>query len=297
MAQRTVEIIGVPMDLGQSLRGVDVGPSAIRYTGLAERLRRLCYEVVDHGNLEVPVRDTLFATGGMDLAHPIRLVCENLYREVASVVARGSLPVVLGGDHSIAIGSVGGATTRDSVGVLWVDAHADYNTPELSPSGNIHGMPLAILTGRGPQELIDVGRPGAKVAPENVVLIALRDLDAGERRKLRDSHMHIYTMRSVDERGIGSVVREALKQIGHLERIHVSLDLDSVDPDFAPGVGTPVTGGLNTREAQLLMELLAEDGRVGSVDVVEINPILDVRNRTAALAADLLASLLGKTIL
>ena len=297
MTQQTVRLIGVPMDLGQSLRGVDVGPSAVRNAGLAERLQNLNYQVQDLGNILVPVRAALPACQGMDFVRPIRAVCNLLYQAVAETIEAGELPVVLGGDHSIAIGSVGGASDAGPVGVLWIDAHADYNTPEASPSGNIHGMPLAILTGRGPRALVDVGRPGPKVAPTDVVLIAVRDLDREERRILRESQMGIFTMREIDENGIASVTRMALDRLSHVPRLHVSLDIDSLDPLYAPGVGTPVAGGLSTREAHLLMEIVAEDGRVGSVDVVEINTILDVRNRTAVLAADLLASLLGKTIL
>ncbi len=285
------------MDLGQSLRGVDVGPSAVRYAGLTERLRKLNYNVLDCGNVPVPVRDTLVSSEESDFVRPIRASCSMLYEEVSIALAAGDLPVVLGGDHSIAIGSVGGATHAGPAGVIWVDAHADYNTPVSSPSGNIHGMPLAILTGHGTSELINVGRPGAKVAPKDVMLIALRDLDAHERKELRKSGMGLYTMREIDERGMAAVTREALSRLKHLARIHVSFDMDSIDPNYAPGVGTPVAGGLSTREAHLLTELIAEDGRLGSVDVVEINPILDVRNRTATLAAELLASLLGKTIL
>lgn len=285
------------MDLGQRLRGVDVGPSAIRYAGLARRLEKLNYSVVDCGNIPVPVQGTLHLHKGSDFVGPISLVCEMLYEEVSDAIATGDLPVVMGGDHSIAIGSVGGATQSGPVGLLWIDAHADFNTPDGSPSGNIHGMPLAVLTGHGVQQLVDVGRPGAKIEPENVVLIAVRDLDFEERRKLRESRMGIFTMREIDERGIATVAREALGRLRHVQRLHVSLDVDSIDPNYAPGVGTPVPGGLNTREAHLLMELIAEDGRLGSVDVVEINPILDTRNRTATIAADLLASLFGKTIL
>ena len=295
--KQTVEIIGAPLDLGQSLRGVDMGPSAVRYAGLAKRLETLGYRVRDVGNVQTPVRDHLSRTAKDHFAAPIHDACEVLYKAVSQALEREELPIVLGGDHSIAIGSVGGASQSGAMGLLWIDAHADFNTPDVSPSGNIHGMPLAILNGHGDPTLVNVGRPGAKVDPNDVVIIALRDLDAIERLRLLESGMHIFTMREIDERGIAAVTREALERLRHRERLHVSLDLDSVDPAFAPGVGTPVTGGLSTREAHLLMEIIAEDGRVGSLDVVEINPILDVRNRTAGLAADLVASLLGKRIL
>jgi arginase len=182
------------------------------------------------------------------------------------------------------------------VGLLWIDAHGDYNTPDTSPSGNIHGMPLATLMGLGAPELVNLGRPGPKVEPEDVMIIALRDLDIVEKQMLRDSGMGIYTMREIDERGIGEVAHEALRRLHHHKRLHISLDMDSLDPIYAPGVGTPVRGGLTEREAHLLMEILADDDRVGSVDVVEINPILDEKNRTAQMAAELLTSLLGKSI-
>ena len=293
----TIRLIGVPMDFGQSLRGVDVGPSAIRYAGLTERLEKLHYRVMDCGNIAVPVRSSLPTDPSTNFADPIRCVCEELYTAVAEAITAGDVPLVMGGDHSIAIGSVGGATHDGPVGLLWIDAHADCNTPETSPSGNIHGMPLATLTGRGIPKLVNVGRKGAKIPPENVALIALRAADREERVTLRNSRMGIYTMREIDERGIAATARNALHQLRHVKHLHVSLDMDSLDPNYAPGVGTPVAGGLSTREAHLLMEIIAEDGRLRSLDVVEINPILDSRNRTATLAADLLASLLGQTIL
>ena len=285
------------MDLGQDLRGVDVGPSALRYAGLAQRLRQLDHHVEDLGNVEVAVRGSITETGGTSLIEPICRSCEKIYAAVGASVADGFLPLVMGGDHSIAIGTVGGATEAGPAGVLWIDAHADFNTPRSSPSGNVHGMPLAVLCGQGPDALVNVGRMGAKLRPEDIMLIALRALDTRERGMLQERHLGLYTMREIDERGIGTVVREALERLRHRDRLHVSFDVDSIDPMFAPGVGTPVPGGLSTREAHLMMELIAEDGRVGSVDVVEINPILDERNRTAVLAAQLLASLLGKTIL
>ena len=293
----TVRLLGVPIDLGQDLRGVDVGPSALRYAGLAQRLKQLNLQVEDHGNIEVAVRATLPAEGGASFIGPICATCERVYLAVQGAIDDGRLPLVMGGDHSIAIGTVGGTTHRSPAGVLWIDAHADYNTPETSPSGNIHGMSLAVLCGNGPKELVNVGRPGPKIKPEDVMIIALRATDKYERKALREGGMGLYTMREIDERGIAAITREALRLLGHHNRIHVSFDVDSIDPMFAPGVGTPVAGGLSTREAHLLMELIAEDGRISSLGVVEINPILDDRNRTARLAADLLASLLGKTIL
>ena len=290
-----IRLIGVPMDLGQSLRGVDMGPSALRYAGLAERLTRLGYQVEDLGNIETAVRATV--SGPDDLAEPIRVACELLYRHVREAVEAGCIPLVMGGDHSIAIGTVGGTTHHEPAGVLWIDAHADFNTAVSSPSGNIHGMPLAVLCGTGIKSLVNVGRPGAKIRPEDIVIIALRATDTREKRMLRATNMGLFTMRNIDELGVAEVVRQALKKLGHCKRLHVSFDADSIDPMFAPGVGTPVQGGLNTREAHLIMELIAEDGRLASAGVVEINPILDERNKTAKLSASLLASLFGKTIL
>lgn len=294
----SIRLIGVPMDLGQNLRGVDVGPSALRYAGLAQRLKRLGHHVEDRGNVEVPVRGTLNdEEQGLSFVPEIQATCTHVYEEARRAIADGCLPIFMGGDHSIAIGTIGGVTHEGPTGVLWIDAHGDYNTPETSPSGSIHGMPLAVLRGLGLPGLVNLGRPGPKLDPEDVMLIALRDLDALESEMLRNSRMGLYTMREIDERGIGDVTREALRRLHHHDRIHISLDMDSLDPMIAPGVGTPVSGGLNFREAHLLMELLADDGRIGSIDVVEINPILDEKNRTALVATELLMSLLGKSII
>ncbi|RMG65525.1 MAG: arginase [Calditrichaeota bacterium] len=294
--QKPVQIIGVPMDLGQSRRGVDMGPSAVRYAGLLERIRRLGFAVEDLGNVEVSVRDTLPAEGGLAYLPSIVHTCNLVAEQGRQSIADGKMPVFLGGDHSIAMGTVAGVQAGESVGVIWVDAHGDCNTPETSPSGNIHGMPLAALMGFGWEEMINVGGPGAKLRPEDVVMIGVRDLDPGEKTFLRQQGVTVFTMREIDERGIGQVAREALSRLPH-GRLHVSLDMDVLDPWEAPGVGTPVPGGLTYREAHLLMELLCDDGRVASLDVVEINPILDYHNRTAERAVDLVASLLGQSIL
>jgi arginase len=223
--------------------------------------------------------------------------CELIYEQGQKAIAEGCIPLFIGGDHSIAAGTVGGVTHNAPSGLLWIDAHGDFNTPESSPSGNIHGMPLAALMGLGTPELVNLGRPGPKLKSSDVVLIGSRDLDLEERRLLKQSRIGVYSMREIDERGIATVVREALARLQHLPRLHVSLDMDCLDPMDAPGVGTPVTGGLTYREAHVLMEILADSGCIGSIDVVEINPILDERNRTAEIAAELLASLLGKSIL
>ena len=215
----------------------------------------------------------------------------------SEAIADDRFPLFLGGDHSIAAGTVGGVSTAEPIGLLWIDAHADANTPETSPSGNIHGMPLAALLGRGAAALVDVGRPGPKLTFDRVALIGLRDLDPGEQALLRDNSVAAFTMTHVDEYGIGEVTRRALSHLADLDRLHVSFDLDVVDPLEAPGVGTPVPGGLTYREAHLLMEVLSRDGRVRSADLVEVNPILDARNRTAEMGVELVASLLGKSIL
>ena len=293
-SDRVIRVVGVPMDLGQSQRGVDMGPSAIRYARLGERLKRLGYQVEDAGNLQIPANVSVPESG---LVSTVRGICEDIYQQARGSLAGGRLPLFLGGDHSIAIGTVGGVTNERECGVLWIDAHGDFNTPDTSASGNIHGMPLAVLLGRGDERLVDVGRPGRKLDPRDVVVIGLRQLDPRERDMLKASGMGLYTMRDVDERGASAVAEEALTRLEHRSALHVSLDLDALDPGEAPGVGTPVEGGLSYREAQLLMELVADTGKLGSMDVVEVNPMLDHENRTGALAVQLVASALGKSIL
>jgi arginase len=297
MASKTIRIIGVPIDLGQDQRGVDMGPSAIRYAGLSAALKRLGYPLHDAGNLYVPVRDTLANQSQGDFLPSIQQVCQMVYAAAAQAVEADEIPLFLGGDHSLAIGTIGGVTSREAVGVIWVDAHGDANRPQTSPSGNVHGMPLAALLGEGFPELVNVGRPGAKLEGRDVVMIGIRDLDEGERNWLRQSGIRVYTMRELDERGMSAVIREALTALEHRSRIHVSLDMDSLDPTQAPGVGTPSSGGISYREAQLLMEIIADSGKLCSADIVEINPILDHENRTARMAVELAASLFGKSIL
>lgn len=305
-----IQIFGVPMDLGQQRRGVDMGPSAVRYAGLYDKLASLGLEIEDGGNIAVPVREESAlrsaptdAVEGENLLHLAAVVaaCEAIYkRAVAFSGKRSSIPIFLGGDHSIAIGTVAGAAARTKnqpLGLLWIDAHGDFNTPKTSPSGNIHGMPVAVLTGRGRPELVDLGHVGAKLAYQNIVMIGIRDLDPAERDALADTGINIYTMSDVDELGMATVARRALQHFQHLQNVHVSLDMDSIDPSLAPGVGTPVPGGLTFREAHLLMEILAESNKIRSLDVVEVNPILDEGNRTAELAVELIASIFGKRIL
>lgn len=285
------------MDLGQSHRGVDMGPSAIRYEGLAERLRKLGYKVEDQGNIMVPVGDALMERRGENYLPIVAETCVLTYQAGKAAIEEGYLPIFLGGDHSIAIGTIGGVSDHSATGVIWIDAHGDFNTPESSSSGNIHGMPLSVLMGKGFPELTGVGRPGPKIAPRDVVMIGIRDLDAQERRILKKSGITIFTMRDIDERGMGEVVREALKRLDHQDRIHVSLDVDALDPIEAPGVGTPVRGGITYREAHLMMEIIADTKSLTSMDIVEINPILDQCNKTAKIAVELVVSLFGKSIL
>lgn len=294
------------MDLGQQRRGVDMGPSAVRYAGFYERLCRLGCQVEDAGNILVPVRDqssvrahgwTQAEGGGLRHLPEVIAACEAIYQVAKTCAPTPEVPIFLGGDHSIAIGTVGGTATAGPLGLIWIDAHGDFNTPETSPSGNIHGMPVAALIGDGHPDLVNLGHAGPKLRPQEIAMIGIRDLDGSERERLALSGIHVYTMRDVDELGMATVARRALSHLNHLPQIHVSLDMDSIDPDTAPGVGTPVPGGLTYREAHLLMEILAESGKVSSIDVVEINPILDDGNRTAELAVELVASLLGQRIL
>ena len=294
---KNIRIIGVPMDLGQARRGVDMGPSALRHAGLNRRLQRLGCSIEDQGNIETRVRDTLPLEGGLAYLPAVVNVCEAIYKRGQDAIAAGSLPIFIGGDHSIAVGTIGGITHNEPAGVLWIDAHGDFNTPQSSPSGNLHGMPLAALMGLGAPELVNLGRPGPKLDAAQVVLIGLRDLDLQEKEMLKKSGTTVYTMREIDERGMAVVANEALDKLSHLSGVHVSLDMDSLDPSEAPGVGTPVPGGLTYREAHLLMEIIADCACVASIDVVEINPILDNRNHTAKIGVELIASLLGQSIL
>ncbi len=286
------------MDLGQDRRGVDMGPSAIRYARLANTLDDLGHPVTDFGNVETPIPETVEERTHVKNVSAVREVCEKAAARAAEIAADGLFPVFLGGDHSIAIGTVSGvAGAAGRMGLLWIDAHADFNTPATSPSGNVHGMPLAVLTGHGLLELADIGGEGPSVRPEDVAIVGLRSVDAEERRLLAEAGVHVYTMKDVDAYGVARVVRRALKDLSRLERVHLSLDLDVVDPEVAPGVGTPVRGGLTYREAHLVMELINESGMVTSLDIVEVNPILDVKNGTAELAVELVGSLMGRQIL
>ncbi|HJQ30121.1 MAG TPA: arginase [Rubrobacter sp.] len=297
-APKPVGIFGVPMDLGQDRRGVDMGPSAIRYARLEAALADLGHKVTDLGNAGVPIPELVAKEEEVKHLAAVRSVCEEVSERAAAIFSEGLFPIFLGGDHSIAIGTVSGvAGSGGRTGVIWVDAHADFNTPATSPSGNIHGMPLAALTGRGHPDLVGIGGPGASVNAEDVVIVGLRSVDFEEKNLLREAGVKVYTMKEIDAYGAARVVRSAIEDLSHVDRVHLSLDLDVVDPEVAPGVGTPVRGGLTYREAHLLMELVNEAGIVSSLDVVEVNPILDVRNGTATLAVELVESLMGRTII
>lgn len=301
---RTIRVIGVPMDLGSGRRGVDMGPSAIRIAGLHRRLSELGHTVIDEGDLVIRNMEAL-KVGSLHARYLAEISKANriLAGVVQKVMQRGHFPLVLGGDHSIAAGTVSGVAAYGKakgkkVGVIWVDAHSDINTPATSPSGNVHGMPLAALLGLGPSALTSIGGRFRKVLPENVALVAIRSVDEGERTHLRKLGVHVYTMADIDRHGIHIVMEKAIENVTRdTGLVHVSFDLDSVDPSLAPGVGTPVKGGLDYREAQLIMESLAERGVVSSLEMVEVNPILDERNRSAEFALELIESAFGKKIL
>lgn len=297
---RPIRAIGVPMDLGADRRGVDMGPSAIRYAGLADALTDLDHSYTDVGDLDVthPEQgdpDSIEpSTGRAKYLAEVRELCAHLEDTVAETIADGAIPLVLGGDHSIAIGSVRGSARNGDTGVVWFDAHGDFNTPATTPSGNVHGMPLAAVLGHGGFSAVDWA--SASVDPENVALVGIRSLDGDERNALRDSGVTVFTMSDIDERGATAVTESALSIADAPDGIHVSLDLDWLDPQEAPGVGTPVRGGVTYREAHAAMEIV-DDANLRSLELVEVNPILDSHNQTAELAVELTASALGKTIL
>ncbi len=302
---RVVEIIGAPLDLGAGRRGTDMGPSAIRIARLGDRIAALGCRVTDRGDVAAALPETQSAQdASRKYIAPIARVCRQVYRATSAAHGAGALPVVVGGDHSVAAGSVAASVAaarrdRARIGLLWVDAHADMNTPATTTSGNVHGMPLAALLGPEPQELATIGRRGrSRIDPDNVVLIGVRSLDPQERQRVRDSGATVFTMKEVDRLGMASVAMQALALAGEgTAGVHVSFDLDVCDPSIAPGVGTPVRGGLSYREAHLLMETVADSGRLRALDLVEINPTLDNRNETAELAVELALSALGHRIL
>ena len=302
--RKTIHILGIPMDLGSGRRGVDMGPSAIRIAGLNQHLRELGHRVVDDGDLLIHNIEEL-RVGRLRARYLAEITRANrlLAAKVGQVMKQGHFPLVLGGDHSIAVGTISGIArwaraSRRKLGVLWVDAHSDINTPGTSPTGNIHGMPLAALLGLGPRELGGIGGRFKKVDPANIALVGIRSVDEGERRHLKRLGVNVYTMADIDQQGIHSVMGKALANVtAGADLVHVSFDLDSVDPSLAPGVGTPVKGGLDYREAHLIMELVAAAGVMSSLEVVEVNPILDDRNASAQFAVELIQSAFGKKIL
>jgi arginase len=301
---KVVDIVGVPLDLGAGRRGVDMGPSAFRIAGLASRIQELGYRVNDLGDVRVPIPEVVEPRDGRArYAREIGEACASLFAIVRSSLLAGHIPLSLGGDHSLAAGSVAAtasalAESSRGFGLLWIDAHADMNTPETTPSGNVHGMPLACILGHGPPELVGIGGFSPKVQPARCAVIGLRNLDEREKIAVRQSGVAAYTMGDIDRRGIAAVVDEALARIAPGDSaLHVSFDIDGVDPAVAPGVGTPVKGGLSYRESHLLMEMVAETSRLVALDLVEVNPIFDRHNSSAQLGVELLLSALGKRIL
>ena len=301
---RTIHVIGVSLDLGGNRRGVDMGPSAFRIAGLTDRLTSLGASIVDEGDLVAPIPEVKSAGDpSKKYIREIARVCEKLYKTSLAALEKGGFPLVLGGDHSVAAGSV--AATADFVrreakplGLIWVDAHGDMNTPASSISGNVHGMPLAALLGQEPAELSRIGGFAPKVRPDHTVLIGIRNLDAREKEIVRASGVHVFTMKDIDRAGIASVVEQAIAIASTgTAGIHVSFDLDVCDPTIAPGVGTPVKGGLDYREAHMVMEMFADSGALRALDLVEVNPILDDRNITAVLGTELASSALGQKII
>jgi arginase len=301
---RPVHIIGVSLDLGGNRRGVDMGPSAFRIAGLGERLAALGVSVTDAGDLVAPTPETKSSGDpSKKYIREIARVCERLYKASLAALEKGGFPLVLGGDHSLASGSV--AATADFVrreqkplGLIWVDAHGDMNTPSSSSSGNVHGMPLASLLGAEPAELSRIGGFSPKVLPQHTVLIGIRNLDEREKHTVRDSRARVFTMKDIDRSGIAAVTEQALAIVGAgTAGVHMSFDLDVCDPAIAPGVGTPVKGGLDYREAHMLMEIVADSGLLRALDLVEVNPILDDRNTTAILGVELACSALGQKII
>ena len=302
MAQK-IRIIGVPMDLGASRRGVDMGPSALRVAGLQARIKQLGHQVEDIGNISVKQPEEMsYGEKRAKYLAEIADACKDLAGIVEKSLDENLLPVVLGGDHSIAVGSLSGVASHfkkkeKKVGLIWLDAHGDINTPESSPSGNVHGMPLAAAMGYGATELVELQGFKPKVEPQNISLVGIRDLDSQEKKLAKKSGVHVFTMRDIDERGMREVMSDALKYaMDDTDGISVSLDMDFVDPSDAPGVGTPVRGGVTYREAHLAMEMIADTEAMASLEIVEINPVIDEHNRTALLGVELVLSGLGKKI-
>ena len=301
---KKIRVIGVPLDLGQSRRGVDMGPSAVRVAGLEARLEALGHVVEDAGNVPVAIAEQ--KKSGDPSAKYLKEITQTCTKEAELVVKTleaGKMPVVLGGDHSVAVGTVSGVAEfyrrqEQRIGLVWIDAHSDINTPESSPSGNVHGMPLAAIMGLWPSELANIFGFSPKVQPENCVLVGVRDIDQTEKNNIRKAGIEVFTMRDIDERGMRTVIEEALRMAGRgTAGYHISLDMDWIDPEDAPGVGTPVRGGATYREAHLAMEIIADHSRMLGFEIVEVNPVIDEHNRTADLAVELTLSAFGKKIL
>ena len=305
---KKIRILGVPLDLGQTRRGVDMGPSAVRVAGLEARLEALGHVVEDGGNIAVAIPEQKKeGDPRAKYLKEITATCTKHAETVYKTLESGKVPLILGGDHSVAAGTVAGVAQfyreqrrvqEQKLGLIWIDAHADINTPETSPSGNVHGMPLAAIMGLGPADLANIYGFSPKVQPENCVLVGVRDIDGPEKENIRETGIEVYTMRDIDERGMRTVIEEALRVAGRgTAGYHVSLDMDWIDPEDAPGVGTPVRGGASYREAHLAMEIIADHGRMTSFEIVEVNPVIDEHNRTADLAVELTLSAFGKKIL
>ncbi|GAA4702990.1 arginase [Brevibacillus fulvus] len=294
-----ISVIGVPMDLGADRRGVDMGPSAIRYAGIAKKLERLGFDLKDTGNINVPQPEMYVEAGKYKYLEQVVKANEQLAEAVSKEIGDGRFPLVLGGDHSIAIGTIAGVAKHvQNLGVIWFDAHGDLNTGETSPSGNIHGMSLAACLGYGHERLVSLGGFFPKLKPENIVIIGARDLDPGERALIKEIGLNVYTMHEIDKLGMARVMEEAIKQVSReTDGVHLSLDLDGLDPHDAPGVGTPVIGGISYRESHLALEILAEADVLVSAEFVEVNPILDRENATAQVAVELIGSAFGEKLL
>ncbi len=299
-----IAILGAPLDFGAGRRGVDMGPSALRLAGLNAKLHAMGYEVRDLGNVPVAQQETIDeGSATAKYLAPIAQCCAELARTVSGIVEKGQFPLVLGGDHSVAAGTIAGISNaykkrQQKIGVIWIDAHADMNTPEISPSGNVHGMPLASCLGSGPRELTDIFGYAPKMEGRNTVLIGLRDVDEREREMVRALGVVTFTMRDIDELGLRKIMEQSIAAAcDGTAGFHLSLDMDAVDPDEAPGVGTPVRGGMSYREAHLSMEMICDSNKMLSMEVVEVNPVLDEANRTALLGIELIMSAMGKKIL
>lgn len=298
---KTISVIGMPMDLGQLRRGVDMGPSAIRYAGLIEKISSLQYNIIDLGDIVIPRPPESIAveSGTLRNLNEVVEANERLAQLVNEEKKKGHFPLVLGGDHSIAMGTVAGLSPHfENLGVIWYDAHGDMNTEETSPSGNIHGMPLAASLGLGHEKLTSIFQRQPKVKPDNIVLIGIRSLDEGEKQLIRDLNIKIYTMHEIDRLGMPQVMKETITYLqNRTDGVHLSFDLDGIDPSEAPGVGTPVNGGATYRESHLAMEMLAESQMITSAEFVEVNPMLDDKSKTAQLTVALIGSLLGEKLI